>query len=228
MAPYHNRLKDGVEPSKAWDQSKDEMDQGARYGTWKKDFFLSKLDDSGQFCHAMEIRSELLLRPGRYTQTHSGVHRSCPNGMTGHGVLPTAEILCLCIICMHNGGVHCAQHVGTIMHGSISVLVAGADHGSVCRGVLQELESVVTRARHFQFKPDGEVTFMMAQDAVGLPAPLMQVCLAAPRVKSCRLKLPSQLPLRGLARLTKSSETQAVAVDASCHACSLFWRIYAL
>ena len=45
----------------------------------------------------------------------------------------------------------------------------------VCRGVLQEMESVVTRARHFQFKPDGDVTFMMAQDAVGLPAPLMQV-----------------------------------------------------
>ena len=41
------------------------------------------------------------------------------------------------------------------------------------------MESVVTRARHFQFKPDGEVTFMMAQDAVGLPAPLMQVCLSA-------------------------------------------------
>lgn len=47
----------------------------------------------------------------------------------------------------------------------------------VCRGVLQEMESVVTRARHFQFKPDGDVTFMMAQDAVGLPAPVMQACL---------------------------------------------------
>ena len=43
--------------------------------------------------------------------------------------------------------------------------------------MLQELESVVTRARHFQFKPDGDVTFMKAQDAVGLPAPLMQVPL---------------------------------------------------
>ena len=48
----------------------------------------------------------------------------------------------------------------------------------VCRGVLQEMESVVTRARHFQFKPDGDVTFMMAQDAVGLPAPVMQACLS--------------------------------------------------
>lgn len=50
---------------------------------------------------------------------------------------------------------------------------------AACRGVLQEMESVVTRARHFQFKPDGDVTFMMAQDAVGLPAPLMQVLLSA-------------------------------------------------
>lgn len=40
--------------------------------------------------------------------------------------------------------------------------------------MLQELDSVVTRARMFQFKPDGEVAFRMAQDAVGLPAPLMQ------------------------------------------------------
>ena len=46
--------------------------------------------------------------------------------------------------------------------------------GAVCRGVLQELDSVVTRTRMFQYKPDGEVTFRMAQDAVGLPAPLMQ------------------------------------------------------
>jgi hypothetical protein len=44
----------------------------------------------------------------------------------------------------------------------------------MCRGVLQELDSVVTRTRMFQYKPDGEVTFRMAQDAVGLPAPLMQ------------------------------------------------------
>lgn len=44
----------------------------------------------------------------------------------------------------------------------------------MCRGVLQELDSVVNRARMFQYKPDGEVTFRMAQDAVGLPAPLMQ------------------------------------------------------
>lgn len=40
--------------------------------------------------------------------------------------------------------------------------------------MLQELDSVVTRARMFQYKPDGEVTFRTAQAANGLPAPVMQ------------------------------------------------------
>ncbi|KAK9803569.1 hypothetical protein WJX72_000735 [[Myrmecia] bisecta] len=47
-------------------------------------------------------------------------------------------------------------------------------HINEIKGVLQEMDSVVTRARMFKFKPDGEVTIRMAQDAVGLPAPLMQ------------------------------------------------------
>ena len=63
---------------------------------------------------------------------------------------------------------------------------------TACRGVLQELDSVVTRARHFQFKPDGDVTFMMAQDAVGFPAPLMQVCPLSP---PSPLLSPLTLPL---------------------------------
>ena len=44
----------------------------------------------------------------------------------------------------------------------------------VHRGVLQELDSVVTRARMYQYKPDGEVTFRMAQAANGMPATVMQ------------------------------------------------------
>lgn len=46
--------------------------------------------------------------------------------------------------------------------------------GGAHRGVLQELDSVVTRARMFRCKPDGEVSLTKSQDAVGLPAPLMQ------------------------------------------------------
>lgn len=42
------------------------------------------------------------------------------------------------------------------------------------RGTEQEVASVVAKARMFEFKPDGEVTFRFAQDASGLPAPVMQ------------------------------------------------------
>ena len=57
MSPYQQRLEESIEPTKAWEQSKDEIDEKSRYGTWKNDYFLSKPDDSGHFCHANEIRS---------------------------------------------------------------------------------------------------------------------------------------------------------------------------
>ena len=31
----------------------------------------------------------------------------------------------------------------------------------ICRGTLEELESVLTQARMFQWKPDGEVAFIL-------------------------------------------------------------------
>lgn len=45
----------------------------------------------------------------------------------------------------------------------------------VSRGVEQEVRQVVSKARLFTFKPDGEVTFRFAQDGNGMPAPTMQV-----------------------------------------------------
>ena len=57
VSPYRHKLEDGVEVNKAWEQSKDEIDENSRYGTWKADYFLSKPDPAGRFCHATEIRS---------------------------------------------------------------------------------------------------------------------------------------------------------------------------
>ena len=57
MSPYHRRLQEGVEPTQAWEQSKDDIDENAKYGTWKGDYFLSKPDESGRYCHPLEIRS---------------------------------------------------------------------------------------------------------------------------------------------------------------------------
>lgn len=42
------------------------------------------------------------------------------------------------------------------------------------RGMLQEMESVLTKARMFKDKPDGDVTHMMRRDANGVPIPLFQ------------------------------------------------------
>ena len=42
------------------------------------------------------------------------------------------------------------------------------------RGTVQELGSVLTRARMWRYKPDGDVTYMTAQDEYGTPVPTWQ------------------------------------------------------
>lgn len=64
-SPYLNRLQEGVEVNKAWEQSKDEIDQSSKYGSWDSDFFLAKPDNTGAFCHANEIRSVSCYRSGK-------------------------------------------------------------------------------------------------------------------------------------------------------------------
>ena len=48
------------------------------------------------------------------------------------------------------------------------------------RGTLQEVEEVVTRARMFQYKPDGEVTLMTFQAEGGVPVTAFQDPLLYP------------------------------------------------
>ena len=43
-----------------------------------------------------------------------------------------------------------------------------------CRGTVQEVDEILTKARMFQFKPDGDVTFMTFQDAQGKPITTFQ------------------------------------------------------
>ena len=39
---------------------------------------------------------------------------------------------------------------------------------------MQEVDEILTKARMFQYKPDGDVTFMTFQDAQGLPITTFQ------------------------------------------------------
>ena len=56
---------------------------------------------------------------------------------------------------------------------------------------------MVTRARMFQFKPDGDVTYTKAQDAVGIPAPVMQDPVHYPHgTKFMAPGAPPQCPAR--------------------------------
>ncbi len=50
------------------------------------------------------------------------------------------------------------------------------------RGTVDEAREIVTRARMWRWKPDGEVTYRFAQDANGAPLPLMQVRTGLPAV----------------------------------------------
>ena len=86
-----------------------------------------------------------------------------------------------------------------------------------CRGTLQEVDAVVAKARMFEYKPDGEVTIRMQQDAYGFPAPLMQV---GGRVPGCSRVLAAQATSTRLAAGTPRSALQRAGCTAfflDCH-----------
>ncbi|KAK9850798.1 hypothetical protein WJX84_009215 [Apatococcus fuscideae] len=55
-----------------------------------------------------------------------------------------------------------------------SEYVVNSCHIHEVRGVLEEMDTVLTKTRMFAHKPDGEVTWMALRDAQGNPAPVMQ------------------------------------------------------
>ncbi len=92
------------------------------------------------------------------------------------------------------------------------------------RGVLQELDSVVTRARMFTYKPDGDVTLTKSQDAHGLPAPLMQDPIHYPH--GTKFMAPGATPIPAGATLPAvRQDTLSRATPSCCFMCNLCGRI---
>lgn len=55
--PFHDLVKRGVNPDKAWKKTKEKILARARYGTWRKDFYVAGPDEQGQrYCHMDEIK----------------------------------------------------------------------------------------------------------------------------------------------------------------------------
>ncbi|GMH35111.1 hypothetical protein BSKO_02979 [Bryopsis sp. KO-2023] len=57
--PFHKLLDKGENPGAAWDKTKDKIFESAKYGTWKKDYFVSGPEETGRFCHINEIKGTL-------------------------------------------------------------------------------------------------------------------------------------------------------------------------
>jgi hypothetical protein len=56
MNPFLKKVKNGVDPATAWEETKDQIEGKARYGTWLRDAFFTGPDDSGRWCHIKEIK----------------------------------------------------------------------------------------------------------------------------------------------------------------------------
>jgi hypothetical protein len=54
MMPWFKLLEEGLEPEEAWERVKDEVNKGARKGTWQKDFFRKATGKGG--CEAAELQ----------------------------------------------------------------------------------------------------------------------------------------------------------------------------
>ena len=64
--PYQRLVKKGESPKKAWEKTKEKILARAKYGTWKKDYFVAEPDERGQkYCHINEIKCLFTPLPRR-------------------------------------------------------------------------------------------------------------------------------------------------------------------
>ena len=56
MTPFLNKLKKGVDPETAWEDTKGGIESKAKLGTWLRDAFFTGPDESGRWCHIKEIQ----------------------------------------------------------------------------------------------------------------------------------------------------------------------------
>jgi hypothetical protein len=56
LGPWRRRMKDGMEPAKAWREAKEEVQESIRMGTWNNDVFTTGPTDLGTGCSIGEIK----------------------------------------------------------------------------------------------------------------------------------------------------------------------------
>lgn len=64
FGPYQRLVKGGEDPAVAWEKTKDKIYSRAKFGTWRKDYFIADPDEKGQrYCHINEIKSHKTESP---------------------------------------------------------------------------------------------------------------------------------------------------------------------
>ena len=59
MNPFLKKVKGGIDPNTAWEETKDTIESKAKYGTWLRDAFFTGPDESGRWCHIKEIKGTI-------------------------------------------------------------------------------------------------------------------------------------------------------------------------
>eukprot|EP01024_Parvocaulis_polyphysoides_P074653 TRINITY_DN962_c1_g1_i1.p1 TRINITY_DN962_c1_g1~~TRINITY_DN962_c1_g1_i1.p1 ORF type:complete len:420 (+),score=62.65 TRINITY_DN962_c1_g1_i1:188-1447(+) len=59
LRPLYNKVKKGVKPEDAWEETKKSIIDKAMWGTWDQDFYVSEPTEDARYCHVNEIRGTL-------------------------------------------------------------------------------------------------------------------------------------------------------------------------
>lgn len=59
LGPWRQKIKDGMDPSKAWREAREEVQQNIVTGTWNNDVFTSAASDIGSGCSLGEIKKTM-------------------------------------------------------------------------------------------------------------------------------------------------------------------------
>eukprot|EP01023_Acetabularia_acetabulum_P046691 TRINITY_DN4845_c0_g1_i12.p2 TRINITY_DN4845_c0_g1~~TRINITY_DN4845_c0_g1_i12.p2 ORF type:complete len:420 (+),score=92.78 TRINITY_DN4845_c0_g1_i12:938-2197(+) len=60
LRPLYSKIKKGVSPAEAWQQTQKTIQDKSMWGTWDQDFFVSEPTEDARYCHLAEVMGTLI------------------------------------------------------------------------------------------------------------------------------------------------------------------------